>query len=77
MDLGVCGRKLEKLKGKKRKMACSMNGCNNNSDIANIFPDKCMKLYNSVPYEAPEMNLLNLLYCLVYLIHLVVIILLL
>ena len=56
MDLGVCGRKLEKLKGKKGKMACSMDGCNDNDDIANIFSDKYMELYNSVPYDTSEMK---------------------
>ena len=37
-------------------MACSMDGCNDNDDIANIFSDKYMELYNSVPYDASEMK---------------------
>ena len=45
MDLGVCGRKLKKLKGKGGKMACSMDGCDDNDDMANIFSDKHMGLY--------------------------------
>ena len=37
-------------------MTCSMDGCNDNDDIANIFSDKYMELYNSVPYDASEMK---------------------
>ena len=37
-------------------MACSMDGCNDNDDIANIFSEKYMKLYNSVPYDTSEMK---------------------
>ena len=37
---------VRKIKGKKWKMACSMNGCNDNDDIANIFSDKQIELYN-------------------------------
>ena len=37
-------------------MACSMDGCNDNDDISNIFSDKYMELYNSVPYDAFEMK---------------------
>ena len=37
-------------------MACSMDGCNDNDDIANIFSDKYMELYNSVPYDTSEMK---------------------
>ena len=37
-------------------MACSMDGCNDNDDIANIFSDKYMELYNFVPYDASEMT---------------------
>ena len=35
-------------------MACSMDGCNDNNDIANIFADKYMELNNYVPYDASE-----------------------
>ena len=59
MDLGVCGRKLEKLKGKKGKWPCSMDGCNDNDDIANIVSDKYMELYNSVPYDTSEMKFIE------------------
>ena len=48
----MCGRELEKLKGKKGKW----HGCNDNDDIANIFSDKYMELYNSVPYDTSEMK---------------------
>ena len=37
-------------------MACSMDGCNDNDDIANIFSDKYMELYNSVPYDTSEIK---------------------
>ena len=37
-------------------MACTMDGCNDNDDIANIFSDKYVKLYNSVSYFASEMK---------------------
>ena len=39
-------------------MACSMDGCNeyDNDNIANIFSDKYMELYNSVPYDTSEMK---------------------
>ena len=37
-------------------MACSMDGCNDNDDIANIFSDKYMELYNSVPCDTSEMK---------------------
>ena len=41
---------------KKGKMACDMDGCNDNDDIANIFSGKYMELYNSMPYDASEMK---------------------
>ena len=47
---------VKKIKGKKGKMASSMDGCNDNDDIANIFSDKYMELYNSVPYNTSEMK---------------------
>ena len=47
---------VRKIKGKKGKKACSMDGCNDNDDIANIFSDKYMELYNSVPYDTSEMK---------------------
>ena len=47
---------VRKIKGKKGKMACSMDGCNDNDDIANIFSEKYMELYNSVPYDTSEMK---------------------
>ena len=37
-------------------MACSIDGCNDNDDIANIFSDKYMELYNSVPYDTCEIK---------------------
>ena len=37
-------------------MACSMDGCNDNDDIANILSEKYMELYNSVPYDTSEMK---------------------
>ena len=37
-------------------MACSMVGCNDNDDIANILLDKYRELYNSVSYDASEMK---------------------
>ena len=33
-----------------------MDGCNDNDDIANIFSEKYMELYNSVPYDTSEMK---------------------
>ena len=47
---------VRKIKGKKGKMACSMDDCNDNDDIANIFSEKYMELYNSVPYDTSEMK---------------------
>ena len=47
---------VRKIKRKKGKMACSMDGCNDNDDIANIFSEKYMELYNSVPYDTSEMK---------------------
>ena len=47
---------VRKIKGKKGKMACSMDGCNDNDDIANIFSDKYVELYNSVSYDTSEMK---------------------
>ena len=47
---------VRKIKGEKGKMACSMDGCNDNDDIANIFSDKYMELYNSVTYDTSEMK---------------------
>ena len=47
---------VRKIKGKKGKMACSMDGCNDNDDIANIFSEKYMELYNSVPYDTSKMK---------------------
>ena len=37
-------------------MACSMDSCNDNEDIANIILNKYMELYNSVPYNASEIK---------------------
>ena len=36
-----------------------MDGCNDNGDIANIFSDKYMELYNSVPYDTSEMRVFS------------------
>ena len=47
---------VRKIKGKNGKIACSMDGCNDNDDIANMFSDKCMELYNSVPYDTSEIK---------------------
>ena len=45
---------VRKIKRKKEKIACSMDNCNDNDDIANILSDKYADLYNSVPYNASE-----------------------
>ena len=47
---------VRKIKWKKGKMACSIDGCNDNDDIANIFSDKYIESYNSVPYDTSEMK---------------------
>ena len=37
-------------------MSNSIDGCNDNDDIMNVFRDKYMSLYNSVPYDECEMS---------------------
>ena len=42
---------VRKIKRKIKENGIIMDGCNANDDIANVFSDKYMELYNSVPYE--------------------------
>ena len=37
-------------------MSNSIDGCNDNDDIMNVFREKYMSLYNSVPYDECEMS---------------------
>ena len=46
---------VRKIKGKKGKMACSMNGCNDNDDIAINFQTNKWNCI-TVPYNASEMK---------------------
>ena len=46
---------IRKLKGHSSKMACSIDGCYDNDDIVNVFSDKYMSLYNSVPFDSDDM----------------------
>ena len=47
---------IRKLKVHNTVMSNSIDGCNDNDDIMNVFRDKYMSLYNSVPYDECEMS---------------------
>ena len=47
---------IRKLKVHNTVMSNSIDGCNDNDDIMNVFRDKYMSLYNSVPYDEYEMS---------------------
>ena len=42
---------IRKLKVHNIVMSNSIDGCNDNDDIMNVFRDKYKSLYNSVPYD--------------------------
>ena len=42
---------IRKLKVHNTVMSNLIDGCNDNDDIMNVFRDKYMSLYNSVPYD--------------------------
>ena len=47
---------IRRLKVHNTVMSNSIHGCNDNDDIMNVFRDKYMSLYNSVPYDECEMS---------------------
>ena len=47
---------LKKLDSHKKVSPCSINDCNNDSGIANIFANKYNNLYSSVPTHKQELD---------------------
>ena len=46
---------VKRRKGRSRKSACTIDGVNDDKDIADLFSDKYNTLYNSVPFDNDDM----------------------
>ena len=53
--------KIRQIKGLRSIMCNYIHGNYDNNDIDNVFPDKYMSLYNSVPYSEDEMSKIKLI----------------
>ena len=49
-------KEVKKIKGRNNIMPCSIDGCVDNAKIADVFSEKYMNLYNSVPYRVSDMT---------------------
>ena len=49
-------KEVKKIKGRNNTAPCSVDGCVDDAEIVDIFSEKYMNLYNSVPYNVSDMN---------------------